>query len=369
MIGIVLGVITSVAFIAILERASFIEIPVGSTADQIADKPTKEVIQQVILNQEDAQIEAIERVAGAIVGVVNFVRERQRGEGSGIVYKVEDGHTYIVTNEHVIAGGDYFEVVFDNETNDRVAAELVGSDVYTDLAVLRIRNYEAKVTAAFGNTEDLRIGQTVIAIGNPLGLEFAGSATSGIVSGHNRTVNVNVTSNNRAQVWQMTVLQTDTAINPGNSGGALINLSGEVVGINSMKIASGSIEGMSFSIPTYVALPIISDLEMFGEVIRPTLGVSLLNMNQIPDIMKENIGIPLNQRSGVYVNEVVRDSLAEYMGIRSGDVITAIGAVEIANSLTFRKELFKYREGDELTITVLRKGESVQLTAEIFITP
>ena len=128
---------------------------------------------------------------------------------------------------------------------------------------------EVEAVAEFGNTEDLKIGQTVIAIGNPLGLDFAGYlATSGIVSGKDRVISVDLNGDNYDD-WEMTVLQTDTAINPGNSGGALINLDGKVVGINSMKIATSSVEGMSFSIPTYVALPIIADLEAYGEVRRP----------------------------------------------------------------------------------------------------
>ena len=326
---------------------------------------TQEVVKQVVVTQEDAQIGAIDTVAQAIVGVVNFSDNRQVGEGSGIVYKVENGNTYIVTNEHVISGGDYFEVVFDNEGNDRIEVELVGSDIFTDLAVLRILDFEAETIARFGNTEDLQIGQTVIAIGNPLGLNFAGSATSGIVSGHDRTINV--TLGNTAEDWEMTVLQTDTAINPGNSGGALINLAGEVVGINSMKIANESIEGMSFSIPTYIALPIIADLETYNEVRRPTLGVSIINMSSIPDRFKEMANIPVEQRTGSYVDEVSVGSLAEEMGIIPGDVIIALNGTEITNNLSFRKTLFNYRAGDEITITVLRRGSRVDLTTVVEI--
>ena len=320
---------------------------------------------EVISSQEEAQITAVKKVNEAIVGVINYYQNETQGQGSGIVYKVESGATYIVTNEHVVANGDDFEIAFDNEANDRLNAVLIGSDPYTDLAILKIEDYEAETLATFGNTEDLLIGQTVMAIGNPLGLEFAGSVTSGIVSGHDRAITV--TLNNSTEVWEMTVLQTDTAINPGNSGGALINLDGEVIGINSMKISSDSIEGMSFSIPTYIALPIIEDLETYGEVLRPTLGVSIINMNQIPDRFKELLNLRLDQRTGVYVDEVSVGSLAAEMGMKDKDVIIAIGDVEAEDTLTFRKELFNYSEGDKLTITVLREGNQIELTTNVMI--
>jgi len=326
--------------------------------------PIQNVTKQVVLSQEDAQIEAIDTVAEAIVGVVNYHQNQALSQGSGIIYKVENGDTYLVTNEHVVANGDAFEVVFDNEDNDRLEAEIVGTDVFTDLAVLRIRDYEANTVAQFGNTEELKIGQTVIAIGNPLGLGFAGSATSGIVSGHDRTINIRLNNINQDE-WEMTVLQTDAAINRGNSGGALINLAGEVVGINSMKISSSEVEGMSFSIPTYVALPIIKDLETFEKVLRPTLGVSISNLSQIPERYKELLSIPIDRKDGVYIDEVVEGSLADDMGIKANDVVTALNGVEIENTLSFRKELFNYREGDEITITVLREGESINLSAEV----
>ena len=326
----------------------------------------QEITKQVVLTQEEAQVEAIEKVAEAIVGVVNYNQNQNLSEGSGIVYKVENGNTYIVTNEHVVSNGNSFEVVFDNEANDRLEAELVGRDIFTDLAVLRINDYEANTVAKFGNTEDLSIGQTVIAIGNPLGLGFAGSATSGIVSGHDRTVNIRL-DNMRGDEWEMTVLQTDTAINPGNSGGALINLAGEVVGINSMKVSSDNVEGMSFSIPTYIALPIMADIEAYQEVLRPTLGVSIYNLSQVPDRFKELLSIPLDLKDGVYIDEVLEGTLAHSMGIQANDLVISLNEVEIKDTLSFRKELFKYREGDEITITVLRAGEPIELSAIVVI--
>ncbi|MCL1949911.1 MAG: trypsin-like peptidase domain-containing protein [Turicibacter sp.] len=350
---------------------------VGGAVPELA--PVAEVAPIVLGNQEQAQIEAIESVAEAIVGVVSttggpggflgsFSTEGQAsGSGSGIVYEVRDGDTYIVTNEHVINGATSIEVVFNNSEQIRKTAEIVGYDVYTDIAVLRIPDFEASVVAKFGQTEDLRLGQTVIAIGNPLGLDFAGSVTMGIVSGHDRQVPVPIvsTTTGQRQNWSMTVLQTDTAINPGNSGGALINLAGEVVGINSMKIAQSAVEGMSFSIPTYIALPIIADLEAYGEVTRPLLGVSLVSLGAVPRQVLEAIRLPEAVTTGVLVNEVVPGSLANTMGIAAGDVITHIGDTEVGDIHTFRQALFAYRIGDEISLSVIRDGESLEVGAVI----
>jgi len=322
------------------------------------------IVERVILNQEEAQISAIEQVSQAVVGVINgrISSLNAGGEGSGVIYRVEDGNTYIVTNEHVVAGADFIEVVMPDES--RFMAELLGSDIYTDLAVLRLNDFEADTVAVFGNTEDLQIGQTVIAIGNPLGLNFSGSATSGIVSGHGRTIPVDIGTVGNQQRWEMTLLQTDAAINPGNSGGALINLNGEVVGINSMKIASNKIEGMSFSIPTYVALPVIGELESYGEVNRPFIGITGVALNDVSQSYRQHQGIGL-ETEGIYITSVLAGSMAESMGLQVGDVIVAIGEVEVSNVMSFRRELFNYRPGDHLEISVLRVGEALVLDTTV----
>lgn len=335
--------------------------------------------ERVVVNHEEAQMEAIDAVSEAIVGVVStsgshggflgLFGGEVSGTGSGIVYDVRDGNTYIVTNEHVINNATSIEIVFNDEEQTRLEASLVGSDVYTDIAVLRVEGFGANVIAEFGHTEDLRLGQTVIAIGNPLGLDFAGSTTMGVVSGHDRSVSIPIMSTNgHYQNWSMTVLQTDVAINPGNSGGALINLAGEVVGINSMKIAGAAVQGMSFSIPTYIALPIIEDLEVYGEVTRPLLGVSLVNLGFVPGNVRAEINLPDDVTTGVFVNEVVLTSMANEMGIEAGDVITHIGDVEILDSTAFRQTLFTYREGDAITLTIVRDGERLELDTIVVIT-
>ncbi len=332
------------------------------TTDNNNQNIIQEVVEREVVTQESQRIEAIQKVSPAIVGVVNFANNRTQGEGSGIIYKAEGDTAYIVTNQHVVDSGDYFEVVFSN--GNRSEAELLGSDIYTDLAVLKVSDVTVDAVAEFGSTEDLQVGQTVIAIGNPLGLNFAGSATSGIVSGKDRTVSVDLNSDGYDD-WEMTVLQTDTAINPGNSGGALINLDGKIVGINSMKIATSSVEGMSFSIPTYVALPIINDLEIYGEVRRPQLGVYIQDMSMIPDRLKEILNISTDQKTGVFIYEVFDGGVAEQMGIKAGDVVTAINGDSVDDAMAFRKNLYDFREGDEITLTVVREQQTLDLKTTI----
>ncbi len=320
------------------------------------------VVERQVVTQEEARIEAINKVSPAIVGVVNFANNATQGEGSGIIYKKDGKDAYIVTNQHVIDKGDYFEVVFSN--GEHAEATLIGGDIYTDLAVLKVSDAKVDTVAEFGNTEDLKVGQTVIAIGNPLGLDFAGSATSGIVSGQDRVIAVDL-NNDKVDDWEMTVLQTDTAINPGNSGGALINLDGKIVGINSMKIATSSVEGMSFSIPTYVAIPIITDLENYGEVRRPQLGVYIQEMGMIPDRLKEMLKIPTDQKTGVFIYEVFEGGIAEKMGLKAGDIVTAINGEEVEDTMAFRKKLYLMREGDKLELTVIQDGKTTTLSATV----
>ena len=381
---IVVSALTTIATIfAVLFYLELEIAPISAVNDTIPVFSTQKLYKTntfSIVNQEEAQISAIEKVAEAIVGVVITTdgfggvlgglgnTGVGRGSGSGVVYAVRNGNTYIATNEHVIDRAQTIEIVFNDELGTRHIAELVGKDVYTDLAVLRINDFEAEVVAGFGRTEDLRIGQTVMAIGNPLGLEFAGSATKGVVSGHDRSVSIPILSTNgHMQNWAMTVLQTDTAINPGNSGGALINLAGEVVGINSMKIAQSAIEGMSFSIPTYIALPIIEDLENDGVVNRPMLGVSLHNVSALPNAIREEISLPTEVQAGVFVQEIIHNSLAILLALEPGDVITHIGQIPIVDAATFRQTLFTYRVGDKIELTIIRNGSLISTSADIEI--
>lgn len=242
-------------------------------------------------------------------------------------------------------------------------AQLVGHDVWTDLAVISINSKNVKTVATFGNSDVLKQGETVIAIGNPLGLDFYGSVTTGVVSGKDRSVPVDLNGDG-TEDWQQEVLQTDAAINPGNSGGALVNLAGELVGINSMKIAESSVEGLGFSIPINSAIPIIEELEKNGEMKRPTMGVSLADLTDVPSFyQQQTLKLPAEVTTGVVVTDVMNNSPASKAGVQQYDVIVEMDGQKIETTIDLRKHLYNDKKiGDKLTLKVYRQGKLVELS-------
>ena len=206
-------------------------------------------------------------------------RRRKQEQDQALSIRKQVDKAYIVTNHHVVEGAEELEITFDDGT--KTEGRLVGSDMWTDLAVIEIDAQNVKAVAEFGDSDALKRGETVIAIGNPLGLGFSGSVTVGVVSGKDRSIPIDFNGNGTID-WQADVLQTDAAINPGNSGGALINLAGQLIGINSMKISEATVEGMGLAIPINIASPIIETFEKQQEVKRPTMGVTLLDLRSIP---------------------------------------------------------------------------------------
>ncbi|WLR53321.1 S1C family serine protease [Bacillus tianshenii] len=313
---------------------------------------------------ETAVTQAVDKASDAVVGVVNiqettFWQQQgatEAGTGSGVIYKKTDGSAFVVTNHHVVEGASKLEVSLSD--GSRVPAELLGSDMFTDLAVLRIDAKHVKKVAEFGTSENLQAGERVLAIGNPLGLQFAGSVTSGIVSGTERSIDIDINKDGQID-WQAEVLQTDAAINPGNSGGALVNLDGQVVGINSMKIAQQSVEGIGFAIPMSTVQPIIEDLEKFGEVKRPFMGISMRSLSEIPSYhWQESLKLPKDVNHGVFVVGVVPGSPAGKAGLQELDVITQLDGQEVKNVIQLRKYLYNNKEiGDTMTITYYRNGQ------------
>lgn len=211
--------------------------------------------------------------------------QQQISEGSGVVYKKDNGSAYIVTNNHVVSGSSSLEVVLSN--GQKKEAKLVGHDAVTDLAVLKINGNGVNRVANFGNSDDIKVGQTALAIGSPLGSEYASSLTEGIISAKKREVPQASTENGQqnASAGDATVIQTDAAINPGNSGGPLLNIAGQVVGINSMKLSKDSsgtsVEGMGFAIPSNEVVRIINQLIKDGKVIRPELGIKYVDRKSV----------------------------------------------------------------------------------------
>lgn len=206
------------------------------------------------------------------------------------------------------------------------------------------------------SSDDLTVGETVLAIGNPLGLEFANSVTKGIISGLNRSVSVDTNSDGQPD-WVTEVIQTDAAINPGNSGGALVNADGQVIGINSMKIAQSSVEGIGFAIPTSTALPIMEQLEKDGEITRPQIGISTVSLMQVPPQYRYEIKLPNEVEGGMVVANVQANSPADRAGLKQFDVITKIDGNEVTSILELRKYLYSKNVGDKVKLEYVRDGE------------
>lgn len=317
---------------------------------------------------------AVEKVAGAVVGVTNIQSSsdflnpsgasQEAGTGSGVIYKKSGNKAYVVTNNHVIEGANQIEVTLADGA--KIEAKLLGTDIWTDLAVLEMDAAKVTTVAQFGNSEKLKQGETVIAIGNPLGLDFSGSVTTGVVSGKDRTIPVDLNRDGQ-QDWQAEVLQTDAAINPGNSGGALVNLAGDLIGINSMKIAQSSVEGIGLAIPINSAIPVIEDLEQFGEMKRPSMGVTLVDVTNVSAFhQRDTLRLPEEVTTGVVVDEVVGESPADVAGLQRYDVIVEMDGEKIEDIIELRKHLYNEKEvGDSLTIKVYRAGQLMEMNLEL----
>ncbi|EGQ23790.1 serine protease HtrA [Sporosarcina newyorkensis 2681] len=314
--------------------------------------------------------DVVEDVASAVVGITNIqtvqdfwsakTSVQEAGSGSGVLYKKDGDKAYIVTNHHVVENSEQLEVSFDDGT--KVEGKLIGSDLWTDLAVVEIDSKHVDTVVEFGDSDALKRGESVIAIGNPLGLGFAGSVTVGVISGKDRSIPMDLNKDGIID-WQADVLQTDAAINPGNSGGALINMAGQLVGINSMKISQETVEGIGLAIPINIALPIIEHLEETGQVNRPTMGVSLLDLQQIPSQQQQQtLNLPKDVTEGVVVTEIMPNSPALAAGVKKYDTIVQLDEEKVTDMVSLRKYLYNKKEiGDQLKLKVYRDGKPVEL--------
>jgi serine protease Do len=374
LVGAVLGALLVVISVPALSKWDVLPYQVTPReSEQVQNGETAKepaIRQQVSVDVSSQVTKAIDKVSDAVVGIVNIQEANfwsqggEAGTGSGVIYKKENGKAFIVTNHHVVENASELEVSLKDGT--RVPAKLLGSDVLMDLAVLEIDAKHVKKVADFGNSDTVKPGEPVIAIGNPLGLQFAGSVTQGIISGTNRTVEVDLDQDG-APDWNAEVLQTDAAINPGNSGGALVNIQGQVIGINSMKIAQEAVEGIGFAIPINIAIPVISDLEKYGQVRRPYMGVELRSLSDISSYhLQATLHLPKDVTEGVAVIEVVPMSPAAQAGLKQFDVIVALDGHKIRDVLDLRKYLYTKKSiGDTMKVTFYRDGEKHTVTMKL----
>ena len=321
--------------------------------------------------------EAVDKVKNAVVSVITYSDSSNQGlfekeensdsqissEGSGVIYKKEGKYAYLVTNTHVINGAKKVDILLAD--GNKVPGEVVGSDVYSDIAVVRISADKAKAVAEFGDSNQLTVGETAIAIGSPLGTDYANSVTQGIISSQGRNVKLKV---DNGQNISTRALQTDAAINPGNSGGPLINIQGQVIGITSSKISNNgqtSVEGMGFAIPANDVVNIIKQLEEKGKVVRPALGIQMMDLSNLSTSDLSQLKLPEKISGGVLVRSTLENMPASDK-LQRYDVITKIDDTDIESTADLQSSLYSHQINDTIKVTFYRDGK--QQTTSIKLT-
>lgn len=316
----------------------------------------------------DRIIQAAAHVRPSVVSIVNHktgssLSMEDSALGSGVIFKKEDGKAYIMTNHHVVEGASDLEIVtVDGETHK---AKLVGKDRVSDIAVLSAEDKGLGAVAEIGDSSKLQRGQTVLAIGNPLGL--GGTLTSGIVSYTDRILPVSINQDG-VYDWEQNVIQTDAAINEGNSGGALVDLNGKVVGINTMKISDTGVEGLGFAIPMNEVMKTVDSLLLNGKVSRPYLGVYTVDLSNpyapLDDEQRKDLKLPSHVDSGVVVLEA--SGPASDAGMKLNDVITEFDGQKITSTLDLRKYLYDQKKiGDTIEVTFYRDGKAEKVSVKL----
>lgn len=339
---------------------------VASAESSAEEKKHNEEISKILEERKDdnrtelTTAEVAKLVGPAVVGVVSEVEVQNyfwgtngvsQSSGSGIIFLKEGNTYYIMTNNHVISGANKVSIQIAG-ASETVEGQLVGADENTDLAVIKITSKDDLTVAKLGDSNSLQVGERAIAIGNPLGMEFFGTTTQGIISAVNRSVKV-------SENLTMNYIQTDAAINSGNSGGALVNAYGEVIGVNSAKISDSSVEGMGFAIPISEAKVVVEDLVKYGYVKgRPVIGITTVDVTAS---IAKRYGWP----EGVWVNSVVSGSGAEEAGLKRGDIITSANGKDITSVNELNEIKNKMKPGDKLKLKVYRENSN---TIDITVT-
>ena len=343
-------------------------------------------VSNVQYTNDTSTTQAVEKVQDAVVSVINYQTQSSdslssifgniessdelavAGEGSGVIYKKDGDTAYIVTNNHVISGAEKIDILL--ASGEKLSGELVGADTYSDIAVIKIAADKVTTIAEFANSDTIKVGETAIAIGSPLGSVYANTVTQGIISSLSRTV---TSQTEDGQTISTNAIQTDVAINPGNSGGPLINIQGQVIGINSSKITSSSVsssgvavEGMGFAIPSNDAVQIINQLETNGKVTRPALGVQMVNLTDLSTSQLEKAGLAnTDLTSGVLIVST-QSGLPADGKFEPYDVIIEIDGETIENKSDLQSELYKHQIGDTITVTYYRNNK--KMTVDIKLT-
>jgi serine protease Do len=371
----VIGGMVVLLMLPTLSKSGYISMVQPSTANAMTNPSSNIFAQPISVNVDTATVRAVEKADKAVVGVINIQRVNnwfnqesssvERGEGSGVVFEKKNGKAHIITNFHVIENAQKVQVVL--PSGEKVEAKVLGYDALTDMAVLEIDGSKVTAVAELGDSDALKVGEPAIAIGNPLGLKFSRTVTQGIISALDRSMPVDVDENGQTD-WELDVIQTDAAINPGNSGGALVNIHGQVIGINTLKIAQEGVEGLGFAIPINDVKKIVTELMQDGKLKRAYIGVQPYDLTNVPRYhWKETLNLPDEVKAGVVVmNEVTKFSPAGKAGLRQYDVIVKLDGQEITNGAQLRKYLtLNKKPGDSVEVTFYRDGFKKSVTVKL----
>ena len=346
-------IVITLLVVASLGMNVFLFTKVNKSSSSGSSSNKNATVENVNYDVKSSTTDVIEKVNSSVVGVLVYANGTASGSGSGVVYRVDGKTAYIITNAHVVSGATDVQVVFSNK--ESVNATIVGSDTYSDIAVLKLTDDFDMTAIKCGDSSLLDQGETVLAIGSPLGIEYAGTVTQGIVSGIDRTVSVDLNDDGQED-WDMNVIQTDAAINPGNSGGALVNMAGELVGITSMKLSNTSVEGMGFALPINDVITSVEQIIENGKVTRPQIGISGVSLSGYSSYQLRYYRINTDLTDGIYVSRVTSGGAASKAGIQEGDIIVKFDGKEVTTYKSFLTELYSKEPGDKVSVVVNRNG-------------
>ena len=346
-VGVVLIVSILLSFVCGMFGAYLISKTV-SVESVVKNITTSELVENSISS-------SVDKVYNSTVMVVTSLDGKEISTGTGFIYKINGNKTYIITNNHVIADGNTVQIEF-NDSDKRIDATVVGGDKYADIAVLTIPTKDDYKIVEIGDNETLKLGDTIFTVGTPMGENYKGTVTKGILSGKDRMIDVSVTTSAAADYY-MKVIQIDAAVNPGNSGGPLCDVSGKVIGVISLKIVEDRVEGMGFAIPIEDALEYAKVIETGGSISRPYLGVSMLDLNQDYFLWQNRINIPDGVEDGVAVVSVETGSPADKAGLKKGDIIFEVAGEHTGTIAKFKYELYKHAVGEKIEVRLYRNGK------------
>lgn len=343
----------------IVRYTPLVQHVIGSSNNYIVKKDETKIYEKGSLSK------SVEKIYDAVVVIESYENNSLNGTGTGFIYKVDSKYAYIITNQHVIENTSKPKIIFSND--EYTEAKILGKDEFLDLAVLRVDKKYASLIATIGKSMDMNLGDTIFVVGTPLGYNYRGTVTSGVLSGKDRMVKTTISSTNNNE-WIMRVLQFDASINPGNSGGPLLNVNGEVIGVCSLKLVDDEIEGMGFAIPIEYAMSHVDTLEKGKKIEWPVLGIGMINVNDSAGKQNNNISVPKNITEGVIVLNIKEKTGAAKSDLKKGDIIIKVDGKDIKDTAYLRYELYQHQASDTIEITYIRNNKErttkVKLSSE-----